>query len=163
MRRIPLALGRGKTIKLSSGGQNRLIKKIVVEFCQRYTPGARPICVGDARKKWAFFDEEYLKGFGVSLGEYAKLPDIVIHFVRKNWLVLIEAVTSHGPITLKRLAELKLLFVDCKPGLMFVTAFQDRHSLAKHVYEIAWGTEVWVADAPDHMIHFNGERLIGPY
>ena len=163
MRRIPLALGRGRSINLSPGGQNTLIKKIVDEFCQRFTPGARPIYVGDAGKKWAFFDEEYLKGLGVSLEEHGKMPDLVIHFVQKNWLVLIEAVTSHGPISPKRLAELKVLFAQSKPGLVCVTAFLDRHALLKYIHEIAWETEVWVADAPEHMIHFNGERFLGPY
>ena len=28
---------------------------------------------------------------------------------------------------------------------------------------IAWETEVWIADEPDHMIHYNGERFLGPY
>jgi hypothetical protein len=163
MRRIPLALGRGKTIKLSPGGQNTLIKKIVDLFCPRFTPGARPVYVGDTGKKWAFFDEEYMKGLGVSLEEHGKMPDLVIHFTRENWLVLIEAVTSHGPISPKRLAELKVLFADSKPGLVFVTAFLDRHTLLKYIHEIAWETEVWVADAPDHMIHFNGQRFLGPY
>jgi hypothetical protein len=91
------------------------------------------------------------------------MPDLVIHFTEKNWLVLIEAVTSHGPISPKRLAELRVLFADSKPGLVFVTAFLDRHALLKYIHEIAWETEVWVADAPEHMIHFNGERFLGPY
>ena len=163
MHRIPLALGRGKTIKLSPGGQNTLIKKIVDEFCPRFTPRARPVYVGDTGKKWAFFDAAYLKGLGVSLEEHGKMPDLVIHHVREDWLVLIEAVTSHGPISPKRLAELKVLFAGSKPGLVLVTAFLDRHGLLKYIQEIAWETEVWVADAPDHMIHFNGERFLGPY
>ena len=24
-------------------------------------------------------------------------------------------------------------------------------------------SEVWIAEDPDHMIHFNGERVLGPY
>ena len=163
MRRIPLALGRGKTLRLSPGGQNTLIKKIVEEFCPRFTPGARPVYVGDTGEKWAFFNADYLKGLGVSLEEHGKMPDLVIHFIQENWLVLIEAVTSHGPISPKRLGELKVLFAGSKPGLVFVTAFLNRHGLLKYIHDIAWETEVWVADAPDHMIHFNGERFLGPY
>jgi len=86
-----------------------------------------------------------------------------VHFAEKNWLVLIEAVTSHGPMNPKRLVELKELFAGSKAGLVFVTAFLDRRALLKHLREIAWETEVWVADSPDHMIHFNGERFLGPY
>jgi hypothetical protein len=163
MRRIPLALGHGKRIRLSPGGQNALIKKIVDEFCPRFTPAARPVYVGDTGKKWAYFDGVYLKGLGVSLEQHGKMPDLVIHFVQENWLVLIEAVTSHGPISPKRMSELKYLFAKSEAGLVLVTAFLDRHSLMKYIHEIAWETEVWVAEAPDHMIHFNGERFLGPY
>jgi len=163
MRLIPLALGRGKTIRLSPGGQNTLIKKIIEEFCPRFTPGGRPVYVGDTGKKWAFFDGDYLKGLGVSLEEHGKMPDLVIHFGKENWLVLVEAVTSHGPIGPKRLSELRHLFSGSSAGLVFVTAFLDRHGLIKYIHDIAWETEVWVAEAPEHMIHFNGERFLGPY
>lgn len=29
--------------------------------------------------------------------------------------------------------------------------------------ELAWETEVWIATEPDHMIHRDGERFLGPY
>lgn len=163
MRRIPLVLSPGKAIKLSPGKHNALIKKILDEFCPRFTPGARPVYIGDTGKKWAYFDEDYLKSLGVSVKEHGKMPDLCIHFVKKKWLVLIEAVTSHGPVNPKRLAELKTLFAGSKAGLVFVTAFPDRHTFMKYIQEIAWETEAWVAEAPDHMVHFNGERFLGPY
>lgn len=163
MVRIPLILSPKKAIKLSPGGQNTLVVKIVKEFCPRFTPGARTVYIGDTSKKWAYFDKDYLRNLGVCLEKHGKMPDLVIHFVKKNWLILIEAVTSHGPINPKRLAELKDLFVESKAGLVFVTAFMDRRGLMKYIHEIAWETEVWVAEAPDHMVHFNGERFLGPY
>ncbi len=91
------------------------------------------------------------------------MPDVVVHFTKQNWLILIEAVTSHGPVSPKRLTELKTLFANSKAGLVFVTAFLDRRGLLKYLGDVAWETEVWVADAPEHMIHFNGERFLGPY
>ncbi len=91
------------------------------------------------------------------------MPDVVVHFVAKNWLLLVEAVTSHGPVSPKRMSELKALFAGSKAGLVFVTAFPNRKTLLKYLDQIAWETEVWVADSPDHMIHFNGERFLGPY
>ena len=163
MRRIPLLLGAGVTIELSPGGQNALIRKVIDEFCPRFTPGARPLYVGDTRHKWAYFDEDGLGALGVVVEEHGKMPDVVVHYTDKNWLVVIEAVTSHGPVNPKRLAELKSLFLGSSAGLVFVTAFLDRRGLLKYLSEIAWETEVWVADAPDHMIHFNGERFLGPY
>ena len=163
MQRIPLDLAPSVTIRLSPGGQNALVKKIVSEFCPRFTPGGKPIYVGDTHKKWAYFDADYLRGLGVSVEEHGKMPDVVVHFIKRNWLVLIEAVTSHGPVNPKRLTELKVLFAGSKAGLVFVTAFLNRRGLLKYLGDIAWETEVWVAASPDHMIHFNGERFLGPY
>ena len=83
--------------------------------------------------------------------------------IKKVWLLLVEAVTTHGPVDAKRRRELTKLFSGSKIGLVFVTAFLDRKNYAKYVNEIAWETEVWIAEAPDHLIHFNGERFLGPY
>lgn len=91
------------------------------------------------------------------------MPDVVVHLPDRNWLVLIEAVTTHGPVNAKRHNELKRLFESSSAPLAFVTAFRGRAALGRYSADIAWETEVWVADAPTHMIHFNGERLLGPY
>ncbi|MCI0596358.1 MAG: restriction endonuclease [candidate division Zixibacteria bacterium] len=163
LRRIPLNLAAGVMIELSPGGQNTLVRKIIEDFCPRFTPGAKPIYVGDTRRKWAYFDEESLRALGVVVHEHGKMPDVVVHYTDKNWLVVIEAVTSHGPVNPKRLTELKSLFSGSNAGLVFVTAFLDRRGLMKYLNDISWETEVWVAEAPDHMIHFNGERFLGPY
>lgn len=163
MQRIPLSLAAGAAISLSPGGQNALVEKVITEFCPRFTPDAKAVYVGDTDKKWAYFDAEYLRALGVTVQEHGKMPDVVVHFTKKNWLVLVEAVISHGPVNPKRLIELKALFSGSKAGLVFVTAFLNRRGLLKYLGEIAWETEVWSADAPDHMIHFNGERFLGPY
>ena len=91
------------------------------------------------------------------------MPDVVVHLVEKDWLVLIEAVISHGPVDPKRRNGLKTLFGGTRVGLVYVTAFLTRKALMKYLDEIAWETEVWVAESPDHLIHFNGERFLGPY
>ena len=91
------------------------------------------------------------------------MPDVVVHDRGRQWLLLIEAVTSHGPVNPKRHRELKELFGSATVGLVFVTAFLDRKTLTKYLSDIAWKTEVWVADAPSHLIHFNGVRFFGPY
>ena len=140
-----------------------MVKKIIDEFCPRFTPSGKPVYVGDTHKKWAYFDAAYLRDLGVTVEEHGKMPDVVVHFTKENWLVLIEAVTSHGPVNPKRLTELRALFAGSKAGLVFVTAFLNRRGLLKYLGEVAWETEVWVADAPDHMIHFNGERFLGPH
>ena len=91
------------------------------------------------------------------------MPDVVLHFTAKNWLLLVECVTSHGPVDGKRHAELAKLFAGSTAGLVYVTAFPNRAIMGRYLGEIAWETEVWVADAPSHLIHFNGVRFLGPY
>ncbi len=91
------------------------------------------------------------------------MPDVMLHFTAKNWLLLVESVTSHGPVDCKRHAELTALFRGATAGLVYVTAFPNRAVMGRYLGDIAWETEVWVADTPSHLIHFNGERFLGPY
>ena len=163
MERIPLSLSPGTKITLSPGGQNILVKQIVEEFCPRFTPGAKPIYVGDTEDKWAYFDEARLKALGVTIQAHGKMPDVIVDHEAKGWLVLVEAVTSHGPVNPKRRQELKKLFKASKAGLVFVTAFLTKRDVTKYLGDIAWETEVWVAETPSHLIHFNGERFLGPF
>ena len=123
----------------------------------------RVIYVGDTETKWAYLDSTALKGLDINIEEHGKMPDIVVHHVEKNWLVLIEVVTSHGPVNPKRRQELKKLFAGSKAGIVYVTAFLDRRTMMKYLDEISWETEVWIAETPTHLIHFNGERFLGPY
>ncbi len=163
MRRLPVKLAKGQEIKLSPGGHNALVKKIINDFCPLFTPGASVIYVGDTQRKWAYFDSNALAALSVAVEEHGKMPDVVVHHVEKNWLVLIEAVTSHGPVNPKRRQELKELFSGSTAGLVFVTAFIDRRSMLKYLNDISWETEVWIAESSTHLIHFNGERFLGPY
>lgn len=129
-----------------------------------FTPGAELIYVGDAEAKWAYFEEKKLQELGVEIEDkHGKMPDVVVHYTEKNWLVLIEAVTSHGPINPKRKIELEALFSESEAGLVYVTAFLAKKDMHRYLSQIAWETEVWVAENPTHMIHFNGERFLGPH
>lgn len=163
MRRLPIKLANGEEIRLSPGGQNILLKKIIDDFCPLFTPKGFVIYVGDTEAKWTYFASEVLASLGVIIQEHGKMPDVVVHHVEKNWLVLIEAVTSHGPVNSKRRQELKELFSGSTAGLVFVTAFLDRRAMLKYLNDISWETEVWIAESPTHLIHFNGERFLGPY
>jgi BsuBI/PstI restriction endonuclease domain/BsuBI/PstI restriction endonuclease HTH domain len=163
MQRIPVQISDHKVLQLSPGGQNVLVEQIVHEFAPRYTPAGHILYVGDTDEKFAWFDKAALTDLHVIVDAHGKMPDVIIHFVAKNWLVLVEVVTSHGPISPQRRAELGRIFANSTAGLVFVTAFLTRSMLAKYVSQISWATEVWVAEAPTHLIHFNGERFLGPY
>jgi adenine-specific DNA-methyltransferase len=164
MQMIPVRVKNKFEILLSPGGQNELIKKILEEFCPRFTPGADLVYVGDAGKKFSYIDEKLSKKIGTAdVDEHGKMPDLILYYAEKKWIVLIEAVTSHGPMNEKRKIELKELFKKTKYGIVFVTAFLDKKGLNKYLSQIAWETEVWNAEDPTHLIHFNGKRFLGPY
>jgi adenine-specific DNA-methyltransferase len=162
MARIPVKLD-DTMLTLSPGGQNDLIRKIVEDFCPRFTPGGHVLYIGDADNKWIINKKNAFAKLGLTFDEHGKMPDVVVLYPEQEWLVLVEAVTSHGPVNPKRHDELKRLFKGSKAGLVFVTAFEDRGTLNKFLREIAWETEVWIAESPDHLIHFDGERFLGPY
>lgn len=161
--RIPVEIAPGKEITLSPGEHSELIRAIIVDFAPRFAPGSVLVYAGDTGEKWGYFDAPLLAGLGVDVDSHGKMPDVVLHFTAKNWLLLVESVTSHGPVDGKRHAELERLFAGSTAGLVYVTAFPNRAIMSRYLGEIAWETEVWVADAPSHLIHFNGVRFLGPY
>ena len=160
---IPMQIAPGKEITLSPGEHSELIRAIVEDFGPRFAPGSMLVYAGDTGDKWGYFDAVLLAKLGVDVDSHGKMPDVVLHFVEKNWLLLVESVTSHGPVDGKRHAELSKLFAGSTAGLVYVTAFPNRSIMGRYLGEIAWETEVWVADAPSHLIHFNGVRFLGPY
>ena len=163
MAKIPLAIREGVSIGLTPGGQNELVRLVVEEFCPRFVPGGEPVYIGDAGDKWAFLDARLARELDIDVDEHGKMPDVVVFDRENGWLILVEAVTSHGPVNPKRIEELKELFSEVKSGLVFVTAFPDRRTFVRHLGQIAWQTEVWIAESPGHLVHFDGERFLGPY
>ena len=160
---LPVTLPDGTAAALSPGGQNVLLKQILEEFCPRWTPAGRVLYVGDAGRDGPVFDAEALADLGLRLDKHGKLPDLIVHLPSRDWLVLLEAAASHGPVDAKRHGELHGLFGLSRAGLILVSCFPTRAEMRKYLSQIAWETEVWCADAPSHLIHFNGERFLGPY
>jgi adenine-specific DNA-methyltransferase len=159
---VPLKI-EGKDFSLSPGAHSELIAALINEFGPRFAPGAEVLYVGDTGSKTIHFDSDKFATLALQFDVHGKFPDVVLFHREMNWLYLIEAVTSHGPVDSKRHAELIDLFAGSTAGLVFVTAFPDRRIMARYLVDISWETEVWVADAPEHLIHFNGENFIGPH
>jgi hypothetical protein len=159
---IPLKLSDGKIIQLSPGKHNQVQAAIVNQFASRFAKGSVLLYLGDAAKKDLHMDTKMLKKLGIPIDQHSKLPDVVIYDISRNWLFLIEAVTSHGPITPKRIIELEDFLKNCDAGKVYVSAFPDFSEFKRHTSELAWETEVWIVEHPDHMIHFNGDKFIGP-
>lgn len=159
--KVPLNIRNGEIIKLSPGDHSKLIRNIIEEFGPRFAPGSKIVYVGDTGEKWGYADEELLASFGIPVSTHGKMPDVVLHDQERDWLFLIEAVTSHGPMDGKRIGELKSLFPNAKA--VYVSAFPDKAALNRYLSTLAWETEVWLADSPTHLIHFNGSKFLGPY
>jgi len=159
---VPVVLSDGKKLELSPGQHNEVQAAVVHEFAPSFAPGSKVLYLGDTAKKNLYIDEKALADLGIPITEHDKLPDIVLFDSKKKWLFLIEVVTSHGPMSPKRVVELEVMLKNCKVGKVFVTAFPDFAEFKKHTPEIAWETEVWLADIPDHMIHYNGDKFFGP-
>lgn len=163
MKKVPIRVAAGQQVRLSPGEHSELIRALWEEFGPRYVPGGQLVYAGDTGGKWGYFDRELLASLGISPDDHGKMPDVVIYDPKRNWLILAEAVTSHGPVDAKRHQELYAIFHHCKAGLVFVSAFPNRRVFTKYLQAISWETEVWVADNPTHLIHFNGTRFLGPY
>lgn len=159
---IPVKLPSGEELKLSSGKHNDVQAAIVEQFAPRFANGGILLYLGDTAKKDLYLNTEILTELGIPIDQHSKLPDVVILDTKRNWLFLIEAVTSHGPVSPKRIIELEEFLSKCNVGKVYVTAFPDMAEFKKHSTNIAWETEVWLMEIPDHMIHFNGDRFLGP-
>lgn len=157
---VPVRLSDGRVVKLSPGKHNQLQAAVVEKFAPRFTPGAKLMYLGDTAKKAFIFEVEQLQSFGLWTSDHDKLPDVILYDQGRQCLVLIEVVTSHGPVSPKRYVELETLLKDSPVKRMYVTAFQDFRGFKQKLREIAWDTEVWIAEVPDHLIHFNGDRFL---
>lgn len=160
---VPCYLPDGALIEMSPGAHSIMIKKIIEGFAPRFAPAAIVLYVGDTGNKGVVHQREHLNQLGIDIHERGKIPDVILYSEELRWLFLIESVTSVGPVDGKRHDELKMLFKNSTVGLVFVTAFPNRRMMSKFISTIAWETEVWVADNPDHLIHFNGDRFLGPH
>ncbi|MEP7338195.1 MAG: BsuBI/PstI family type II restriction endonuclease [Acidobacteriota bacterium] len=159
---VPVSLPDGSKLNLSPGKHNEIEVAVIETFAPRFAPGSHLLYLGDTAKKNFFLDADRLTRLGISLNDHDKLPDVVLYDEARNWLFLIEAVTSHGPMTPKRVVELGKMFTPCQAGCIYVSAFPDLAEFRKHLKQIAWETEIWIAEIPDHLIHFNGDRFLGP-
>lgn len=159
---IPVKFSNGKTLKLSAGKHNEIQAAIVHNFAARFANGGSVLYLGDIANKELFVDEKMLKELNIPVNQSDKLPDAIIYDHTKNRLFLIEAVTSHGPLSPERVVELGEFLKNCNAWKIYVTAYHDFAEFENHPNNIAWDTEVWFADVPEHIIHFNGDRLLVP-
>ena len=152
----------GRDFKFSAGKHNELQKAIIEEFAPRFAPNSECLYVGDTIEKDLVKNVDKLKELGFEITLHDKMPDVVLYREDKNWIYFVESVTSVGPMDPKRILEITEMTKDVTAGKIFVTAFLDFKTYKKFAEELAWETEVWIAEMPEHMIHLNGDRFMGP-
>lgn len=161
MRKMPVKIN-GQDLTFSPGAHNLLQKLIIEEFAPRFAPNSECLYVGDTTKKDLIKNTDKLQELGFEISLHDKMPDVVLYSEENDWIYFIEAVTSVGPMNQKRVNEIEKMTEEVESGKIFVTAFLDMKDFKKFSEEIAWETEIWVASFPDHMIHMNGDKFLGP-
>ena len=161
MEQIPVQIN-GKNLVFSVGKHNQLQKAIIEDFGSRFAPGVECLYVGDTAEKDMVKNVEKLKELGFEITLHDKMPDVILYSEERKWLYFIESVTSVGPMDPKRIVEITEMTKNVTCGKIFVTAFLDFQTYKKFAASLAWETEVWLAEMPDHMIHLNGDKFLGP-
>lgn len=161
MTKMPVKINN-QEFNFSTGKHNELQKAIIEEFAPRFAPNSECLYVGDTIEKDLVKNVEKLKELGFEITLHDKMPDVVLYREDENWIYFIESVTSVGPMDPKRIIEISEMTKNVTAGKIFVTAFQDFSVYKKFSDSLAWDTEVWISEMPDHMIHLNGDRFMGP-
>ena len=163
MNMVSVKIKKNHMIQISPGKHSELIRDIIEQLAPRFLPNSTLIYVGNTGEKWGYYDQELAGNLLFNVQEHGKMPDVILYVEDKKWLVLIEAVTSHGPVDSKRYIELEELFSNVNVDKVYISAFPDKKTFMHYVQDIAWETEAWIADNPTHMIHFNGDKFLGPH
>ena len=161
MEKMPVKINE-KDFTFSPGKHNALQKAILEEFAPRFAPNSECLYVGDTIDKELFKNVEKLKSLGFEITVHDKMPDVVLYRKDRDWIYFIEAVTSVGPMSPQRIIEIRDMTKSVKSGLIYVTAFPNFKIFKSFSEQLAWETEIWIAELPDHMIHMNGDKFMGP-
>lgn len=161
---INVKMPDGKEFQLKDGEHNLIQQQVITEFLPRFGYGATLLYCGDSDNKYGVVNEkEKLAELGIKDLSQGKLPDIVAYSAEKDWIYLIEAYHTSNPITAERKYELEQMMGECADKCIYITAFESNDAFRNCKEDLAWETEVWIVTNPDHMIHRNGFRFIGPY
>lgn len=160
LQKIPVLLPSGENIELSFGEHNVLQKEIVENFLTKFGFNSQVLYIGDTTNKFLYKDDKKLLELKCFNLKHEELPDVIAYSNDKNLLFLCEAVHSAGPMSEIRVRKLKEQLNKCTAEIIFITAFLTKKDFKKWILDIAWETEVWIAETPEHMVHFNGYKFL---
>lgn len=162
LQKVLVTLPNGKEIDLSYGEHNDLQKAIIEVFLPLFGFGAEVLYVGDTKDKFLHLEEAELKRIKFFTLAHEELPDVIAYSQEKNLLYLIEAYHSTGEWNEIRVRKVKRKLQEsgCTANAVFFTAFENKNTFRQKAKDIAWETEVWIADSPEHLVHFNGYKFL---
>ena len=163
MNMVSVKIRENHSVQISPGKHSELIRDIIEQMAPRFLPESTLVYIGDTGEKWGYYDQELAGNLLFNVHQHGKMPDVILYVESKNWLVLVESVTSHGPVDSKRYIELEELFSSVNADKVYISAFPDKKTFTRFAQDIAWETEAWISDNPSHMIHFNGDKFLGPH
>mgnify|MGYP004519056555 CR=1 FL=1 len=163
MNMVSVKIRENHSVQISPGKHSELIRDIIEQMAPRFLPESTLVYIGDTGEKWGYYDQELAGNLLFNVHQHGKMPDVIFYVESKNWLVLVESVTSHGPVDSKRYIELEELFSSVNADKVYISAFPDKKTFTRFAQDIAWETEAWISDNPSHMIHFNGDKFLGPH
>jgi len=155
-----IALPDGTSTILSPGNHGNIIASVIEDFTPRFLTDAELLYVADTARRIVWLADKRAKQLGITIDPKRKLPDVVVYEASTGSLVLIEAVDSNGEISDQRVVELTAIFSSSKLRLVFVTSFSSFNDFKKFSANIAWDTDIWIADEIGHMIHYNGRQFL---
>lgn len=162
LNKVPINISDRVFLYFSGGKHNNLQKAILEEFARRFVPNCECLYVGDTEKKDMYKNDKKLNNLGFMISIHDKMPDVVLYRSDIDCIYFIEAVTSVGPMSPKRILEIQKMTQGVKANKKFITAFPDMDTYKKFISELAWETDVWISSIPDHMIHLDGEEFLNP-
>ena len=154
---VPVEVGQAQPFFLSPGAHSRLTAAVVELYAPVFLKRPKVVYLGDTRHKDGYQNRDLMRELNLPVQVAANLPDVILYCEANRCLVVIEVVASSGPISTARLYQLETLVeqsaaLGCQ--LRYVTVFPSRRLFRRFVEDIAWGTQVWIADEPEHVVYF---------
>ena len=146
-----------QTFTLSPGEHNLLEKSVVEIFVHAFLSKPQIVYLGDTAPRRGYQNRTLMRKLNLPIDTATSLPDVILFSEPEQNLVIVEVVTSSGPVNSIRLKQLqKLTLEPNKLGnrTSYITAFPSRAIFRRFVEEIAWGSSVWIENEPNNIVHF---------
>jgi hypothetical protein len=143
-----------------TGGVGPLQVAALAKFIPQCAPQAKVLFLRGSDDRSLIFVPGVLQRLGIPIEKLEKLPDAVLHLPKRNLLILL---TLNAPITTKQRNRIERWLAECMAKREYVSALSDWQALSRAGNSFAWDTHVWLAEEPEHMIHWNGEKFLGPH